>query len=124
MNDLPDLRPLGRQTNTTRNASDWAGDLCTGAVMGVPASAGRLSKVQGSPASDGHGATGVARKEADQMKTLIQVEIEHSKPLPESVTDALAERAYTLLHNKSVACNVTARLLEVKPEAKKPWEAA
>lgn len=32
------------------------------------------------------------------MRTTVIVEIEHSKPLPEGVTDALADRAYQFAH--------------------------
>jgi hypothetical protein len=58
------------------------------------------------------------------VKTVIQVEIEHDKPLPEGLTDVLAERAYTWSFNKAVPCDVSACLLEKKPEPLKAWEVA
>lgn len=57
------------------------------------------------------------------MKTVIQIEVEHTKALPSEVTDKLAERAYTYLHNIGARCDVTARFLEVRPEPVKAWEA-
>jgi len=51
-------------------------------------------------------------------RTVILVEIEHSKALPASLVDELAARAYQLTTTKQ-RCEVVARLVEMP---KKPWE--
>lgn len=40
------------------------------------------------------------------MKTHLLIEIDHSKPLPEDLTDDAANRVYTMLHARGVACDV------------------
>lgn len=50
------------------------------------------------------------------MKTVIQIEIEHSKPLPENLTDAIEDRAYQFVHAKGgFAGEVVARIIPVLP---------
>lgn len=55
------------------------------------------------------------------MKTVVYVEIEHGKPVPPNLTDELAARAHQLVTNTQ-KCEVTAKLMEVKPEPKQKWE--
>lgn len=46
------------------------------------------------------------------MKTIIQVEIDHKEPLPQGITDALADRAYQFVHAKGGSTgDVVAKLM-------------
>lgn len=45
--------------------------------------------------------------ENERMKTHLLIEIDHSKALPDDVTDDVANRVYTMLHARGIACDVT-----------------
>ena len=48
------------------------------------------------------------------MKTHLLIEIDHSKPLPEDLTDDAANRVYTMLHARGVACDVAVKVEAAK----------
>jgi len=54
-------------------------------------------------------------------ETLIILKLTHAKPLPEGVTDIIAQRVYGWCLNKGTPVAVTAAVAEVKKEA---WERA
>lgn len=45
------------------------------------------------------------------MKTILQIELDHKRPLPENVTDAIAQRAYMFLYSNGCEAGVRATLL-------------
>ena len=54
-------------------------------------------------------------------KTLVLVEIEHSRPLPADVTDSIANKLWITLHNKDVPCEISATLWGNQPTPDKRW---
>lgn len=56
------------------------------------------------------------------MKTIIQLEVEHSKPLPPDATDIAAQRVYGWLFSRGIEAGVKAKLMEEVPAAKQKWE--
>jgi len=54
-------------------------------------------------------------------ETLITLKLTHAKPLPEGVTDIIAQRVYGWCLNKGTPVAVTAAVAEVPREA---WERA
>ena len=43
------------------------------------------------------------------MKTVLIVEIDHKKPMPDSATDIIADRIYSFLHARKCECGVTVK---------------